>query len=246
MKSKKKHVFRNFFVHTFLILILCLISIYFVIQVKGVTFLRRYLETGIGTCAEIPILCKNPTERIINPELNSSFKKELIPHEFNRMRVSIPKGFGLIQETIKKAYYKRRQSEGANQVIYVLYQEKDFFIKLYPQIAQRGIKNDYQFMKRVVFGRIDTVSNLVDAFFVIMKSIFTPNIGDQKTVRMAQFSMKGFQGFISYNIGQNGNYYDCNIFNNLGGYFKVYIRDKKQLLGLPEVFTIISTLKEVD
>jgi len=59
-----------------------------------------------------------------------------------------------------------------------------------------------------------------------MKGIFTPDLGRQENVKMAQFKVASKRGFINYNLGQPDNYFDCNVFNEKGVFFKIYIKDK--------------------
>ncbi|HTZ11758.1 MAG TPA: hypothetical protein VMD04_05250, partial [Candidatus Margulisiibacteriota bacterium] len=68
----------------------------------------------------------------------------------------------------------------------------------------------------------------------------------QATVKMYRFAGPGMRGFINYNLTPKGNYFDCNTFNQRGGYFKVYIRDMGGKLGLKDVFAIISSVRETD
>jgi len=78
-----------------------------------------------------------------------------------------------------------------------------------------------------------------------MKSLFTPDLGDEKNVKMVKFAIGNKKGFISYNLAPAGNYFDCNIINNRGDFFKVYIKDRAAVLDLKNVLAIISTLEKV-
>jgi hypothetical protein len=79
-------------------------------------------------------------------------------------------------------------------------------------------------------------------FFVIMKSIFIPDLGDQTKVVMSEFTLNGLKGFLSYSLSEKNNYFDFNIIDRAGGFYKVYIRDKGMGITLSEAFTIISTV----
>lgn len=94
----------------------------------------------------------------------------------------------------------------------------------------------------MMFSRVSQINNLNDAFFVIMKSIFTPDLGNQNLVKMIQFEMEDKAGFINYTISPKFNYFDCSVVNKEGDFFKVYIRDARCTLDLNKVITIISTL----
>jgi hypothetical protein len=75
-----------------------------------------------------------------------------------------------------------------------------------------------------------------------MKGIFTPDLGNQKDVKMAQFTVLDKRGFINYNLTGPDHYFDCNIFNTNQDFFKIYIKDKGASLDLDKVLTIISTV----
>ena len=77
-----------------------------------------------------------------------------------------------------------------------------------------------------------------------MKSIFTPDVGNQRDAKMIEFRVADKHGFMTYNLSGEKNYFDCDAFNRTGGYFKVYIKDKGANLDLRKVMTIISTIKE--
>ncbi len=76
-----------------------------------------------------------------------------------------------------------------------------------------------------------------------MKSIFTPDIGNQHIAKMIKFKIGDKKGFINYNMAKPINYFDCNVLDEKGNFFKVYIKDKGARLDLNNVFAIISTLK---
>jgi len=95
-----------------------------------------------------------------------------------------------------------------------------------------------------MFAKFNDIKTLTDAFFVIMKGIFIPNLGNQNNVKMIQLSIGDKRGFINYNLAKPENYFDCDIFNKNGDFFKVYIKDKGARLDLETVFAIISTLKK--
>jgi hypothetical protein len=94
-------------------------------------------------------------------------------------------------------------------------------------------------------ARTRDIHNLTDTFFVIMKSIFTPNLGDENNLRIIPFVLGDKKGFITYNLAQTENYFDCDMIDSRGEYFKVYIKDKAAELDLEKVMTIISTVKKL-
>jgi hypothetical protein len=230
----------------FLILIFLFLSLVLIIKIKGSSLLRLYIESGIGACSKIPVLCMTPQGPSLDFGVDREFRQTLIPQRFTRLQVSIPKGFDIVQETVKRAYYKRRRFQGNEPIIYILHQEKDFFVNLFPDLKRSGITNDYEFMRRLKSANIENMNGISDAFFVIMKSIFTPDVGNQRDAKMIEFRVADKHGFMIYNLSGEVNYFDCDIFNRTGGYFKLYIKDKGAKLDLGKVMTIISTIEEPD
>lgn len=227
------------------IAIVFLFALAFVVKFAGQSILRLYIETGIGSCHKIPILCMTPQEEIINPTINKEYSAELLPYKFPKMEICLPKGFAVVQEGIKKIYYKKRKEQHSGAVIYLLREEPNFFVNLFPRLNRQGIIDDYEFIKRTMYAKLRDVKNLTDAFFVIMKGIFTPDLGDQKNVKMAQFRIADKKGFINYTLSHSENYFDCNIIDNDNNFFKIYIKDSGATLDLNKVLTIISTVKGV-
>jgi hypothetical protein len=232
----KKYVFIALFL---------LLSILFVAKSAGPSILRLYVETGIGTCKKIPILCREPEKETVSLDINKDFV-ELHPYKFPKVEIAVPRGFEVVWETIKKVYYKKKKSPQAGAVVYLLYEPPDFFIGLFPQLRKEGKMDNYEFIRRVMFANIKNIGNLTDAFFVIMKSIFIPDLGNLQDVRMVQFKLSGKRGFINYNLEGKDNYFDCNIIDDAGDYFKVYIKDKGARLDLNKTLTIISTVRKKD
>ncbi|MCX5701556.1 MAG: hypothetical protein NTW64_01040 [Candidatus Omnitrophica bacterium] len=222
------------------------LAVLFVAKFGGPSLLRFYVETGIGTCEKIPILCMAPKEEVIAPEINKEYVSELLPQDFTGMHLHVPRGFSLIKEAVKKIYYKKNKRLDKGAVMYLLFEEPNFFTTLFPQANKQGINDDYEFMRRTMYAKLKDIKNLADVFFVVMKCIFTPDLGDQKNVRMLHLQMPDRKGFINYNLAKTGNYFDCNIVNSNGNFFKVYIKDKGATLDLNKVFAIISTVDSID
>lgn len=235
---KKRHLFSKLI----LITIFLLLGILFVAKSGGPSLLRMYIENGVGSCEKIPILCMQPEKEVINPQINKEYIGGLLTYEFPNMSIGISRGFTVIQEKIKKVYYKKAKHKHPGGVIYLLYTEPKFFINLYPQLTKQGITDNYEFIKRTMFARLTDIKNLTDTFFVIMKSIFIPDLGELKNVKMAQFVMSDKRGFINYNLAYPDNYFDCNIIDKDGNFFKVYIKDKGARLNLDKALAIISTV----
>jgi len=225
--------------------ILCIIALAFIIKFGGPNLLRQYISYGVGNCKTTPILCMQPDEKIFTPRIDNEYLGTLVPQNFPKMSFSAPKGFTLIQELIKKPYYKKRHANN-RAVINLLIQEPGALIKLYPDVQKQGVNDNYEFMRRLNYASLSKVENITDAFFLIMKSVFTPDIGNQSTAKMIQFQFLDFKGFINYSMAKPNNYFDCNVSDSAGNFFKVYIKDIGARLDLNNVFAIISTLKPVN
>ena len=240
MKTKLKDAILHYFLVTvFLALVLLFIS-----RFAAGPLLKMYVESGIGDCRKIPILCMAPTQKIDHPEVSKEDVAEFVPYRFPAMAFFAPKGFTVVQELIKKVYYKKNRRLDNGAVIYVLTQAPGYFITLFPQVAKEGITDNYLFMKRMLHTKESDIKDIYDAFFTIMKGVFIPDLGDQNGVVMLELSMPGMRGFVNYSIGGKGNYFDCNMINDKGVFFKLYIKDMGAKLDLAKVFAIISTLAE--
>jgi len=223
------------------------LSIFFAIKIAGPNLLTQYISYGIGDCKKIPILCMEPADKITQPEAPAEiYLQELVSYKFPRLSILCPKGFTIIQELIKKPYYKKNKWLDNGRIIYLLYQEPGEFIRLYPDVKKQGVKNNYDFMQRLTSANLKKVKNITDAFFVIMKSVFTPNLGNQEIVKMIRFKTGQFRGFINYNLSCPDSYYDCNIMDAQDNFYKLYIKDIGNRLDLNKVFAIISTIKPTE
>lgn len=218
---------------------------YVLIKFGSPAFLKAYIETGIGNCETIPILCMTPGENVVKPATKLRCIVRLMPSSKDIPKISlcVPKGFDVVEEKIRKVYYKRVKRGNRGAVIYLLYEKPNFFVDLFPQFKKQGVNNDHEFIKRIMFAKLKEVKTITDAFFVIMKGVFIPDLGNQKEAKMIQFSLGDKYGFLNYNLGKPDNYFDCDVFNKEGDFFKVYIKDKGASLDLDSVFAIISTLK---
>ena len=223
-----------------------LFGLLFVIKFSGPTLLRLYIEAGIGDCKKIPVLCITPQEEIINPIVNSEYLIGLLPYKLAEIQISIPREFKAIKQRIVRAYYKKKRHDHNPATIYLLYKKPNFFINLFPQAQRQGVYNDYEFLSRVMYASPADIHSFLDAFFVVMKSIFIPDLGDQNNVKMAKFTGERQKGFINYNAGVSGNYFDFNIIQDGRYFFKVYIKDELKALDLEKAFSIISTIEKID
>ena len=226
------------------IAVVLLLSLLFVAKFSGPAILKFYIESGIGTCSKIPILCMKPQEQINQPQLNKEYIRELLLYRFPKMTVFLPKGFATVHEKIKKVYYKRRRKD-TGAIIYLLYEEPGFFVNLYPDVKKQGVLDNYEFIRRTMYASINEIKGLTDAFFVIMKGIFIPDLSEQTDVKMAQVTIGEKRGFINYNLGKKDSYFDCNVLTKEGDFFKIYIKDRGATLDLNKVLTIISTIERV-
>jgi len=222
------------------IAVVLLVAILFVVKFAGTSILRLYIEAGIGNCQKIPILCMTPQDGVVELDINKEYFAELHPYKFPTMTIAVPRGFNVFQETIKKVYYKKNRGRHRGAAVYLLHEPPDFFIGLFPRLKKQGIDDNYKFIRHVMYAKAKEIENLTGAFFVIMKSIFTPDLGQQGQVKMVQFELADKKGFINYNLGKPDNYFDCNVISNAGDFFKIYIRDKGATLDLDQVLAIIS------
>lgn len=223
----------------------------FVLKFGGQAILKAYVRIGIGDCRAIPILCMAPEKELNNPEIDKAYISELLPYSFPGqelpysfpgLEVSIPKGFTVIRGSTTKVYYKRRKYDAKTPTVFLLYQKPNFFINLFPQLRKEGIENNYGFVTRTLYAQLENINNITDAFFVIMKSVFTPNIGRQENAGIVKFKMLDKRGFITYNMAPLESYFDCDIINSDDAFFKIYIKDKGKRLDLDKVLAIISTM----
>jgi len=238
MKSKK-------FTKYLTLAIIFILSVGFVARFAGPVILKQYISYGIGDCKAIPILCMQPEDKIFTPEIDKDYLATLVVQKFPKMSVSVPKGFALVQELIKKTYYKKRHPNN-KAVIYLLPQKPNDFIKLYPDVQKQGVKDNQEFIRRLEYANLNNINNITDAFFIIMKSVFTPDIGNQKIAKMIRFKIEDKSGFINYTMARPDNYFDCNIGDTKGNFFKIYIKDIGGRLDLNNVFAIISTLEAIN
>lgn len=229
-----------------LIVVVLFMGILFVAKFSGPRLLKLYVVSGMGSCEKIPILCMSPDKEIVYPEIDKDYIAELLPQDFPRMHLHVPRGFTLIKERVTKVYYKKNRRLNKGAVIYLLYQAPNFFTNLFPQANKQGIVDDYEFIKRTMYAKTEQIKNLTDVFFVVMKGTFIPDLGNQKNVKMLEFKMLDRKGFINYNLTKTENYFDCNIISSNGSFFKIYIKDKGATLDLNKVFAIISTVNYLD
>ena len=214
----------------------------FVAKFGGPAILKAYVEIGIGNCRTLPLLCFVPEKELVNPEIDKTYLQELLPYTFPEIEISIPKGFTVIKGKVTKIYYKKRKYNEKSPVIYLVEQKPKFFINLFPQVKKQGVENNYDFLTRTMNAKVKDIDNVTDAFFVIMKTIFTPNLGDQKNIKMVKFKSADKKGFITYNLNPAENYFDCDVISSDDSFFKIYIKDKGARLDLEKVLAIISTL----
>ncbi len=226
--------------------VVLIFALFFLIKFGGPSLLRAYVQTGVGSCQKIPVLCLSPETKIVNPLIDQDYKSGLLLYKFPKMQIYLPKGFNVTQEEMKKFYYTKGARKLSGSAIYLLYEKPGFFPELFPQLIKRGVSDNYIFISRTLAAETARIQNLTDAFFAIMKTIFTPNLGDQKNIKMIKFVMPDYRGYITYNLGEKQNYFNCDIIDNEGGFFKVYIKDKQGILDLTKVFTIISTAEELN
>lgn len=223
------------------LLFILILAIGFVAKFGLPGILKAYIQAGVGSCSNIPVLCMAPEPEEINFTVDKSYIQEFIPYHFPKLEIYLPRGFKVVQELIKKPYYKKRIPR-AEPVIYLLHQGPDYFVTLFPQVKKINIDSNYLFLREIMSARESQLANLNAAFFLIMKGIFIPDLGDQRQAKMIRFRQEDKTGFINYNLSPSTNYFDCNVIDKEGDFFKIYIRDTRRELDLDKVIAIISTL----
>ncbi len=235
-KTPKKYIY---------ISIALFFGLIFVIKFAGSAILRVYLEYGIGGCKEIPVFCIIPEPEIINQVINEEYNLGLIEYQLPQVQINAPMEFKVIKQSVTKRYYKKKNSKTKDSVMYLVYEPPGFFVDLFPRVKKQGIDNDYKFISRLMSAKMSDVNSLTDAFFMVMKGIFIPDIGDQHNAQIVKFAGKKQKGFVTYNTNEEEGYFNCDIISEQG-YFKVYIKDSTKKLDLEKVLSIISTIKKVD
>ena len=247
MKKKK-----NRLIKVIAALVFILLGGFFVVRFGWPLLLRGYIQVGIGDCQKIPILCAVPVEQIKDPAVKNEYLGDMVcfrimlPKGEPGLEINMPKDFTVVKQMVSKGYFKKFKFRGKGSVAYMLYRAPGYFVNLYPQLKTQGIMDDHTFLRRTMYAREGDVQDIVDAFFVIMKTVFTPGLGDWKALKMAQFTSRDKEGFISYNFTPQAHYFDCNMFDSKGDFLKLYIKDKQAKMGLDELFAILSTFKVVE
>ncbi len=235
---------KNNFTHYFILALVLGACLGFIIYQAGPNLLRLYVRLGVGISEHQPLFCRDPGQEVTRGEIDQAYKSELKPYDYADMQFLAPKEFTIVKETIKRYYYKKHRRKEHGGTIYILHEPPRYFVTLFPDIAKKGVNDDYEFFTRTMKAKTVEIHNFTDAFFTVIKSLFTPYLGDQKNLKMIRFVVSDKRGFITYNLCEEGNFYDCNVFiNGRGDYFKVYIKDTSKLLDIEKVYTIISTVR---
>ncbi len=237
---------KNRFIRYTLTAFFLLAGIAFLVKFASPALLKLYLETGLGNCRKIPIFCVKPDSEIINPPLNEEYLYGLPYCELYEIQICVPENFKVIKQKVTLRNYKNKAYKREKSTIYLLFEKPKFFVNLFPEARKVNIQDDYEFLARIMNAHIDAVRNLTDVFFVIMKGVFTPDLGDQKNVKIVKLKTENLRGFVSFNLSESGNYFDCNLIDNENNFFKVYIKDKEKQLDMDKVITLISTMKKVE
>lgn len=227
----------------FLSVLVLIPALAFVVKFGGVALLKAYIETGIGNCQKNPVLCLSAEAQDTRQDEDiEDYHADFLPYQFPDFEISIPRGFSVVNEQISKIYYKKHKHRDKGNIIYILYKEPDFFVRLFPQL-RKYVKDDYEFLSRMMSAKLDNIGNLSDALFVIVKGVFIPDLGSQE-IKMLKFSLGDYRGFINYSLSDKAHYFDCNVFDKGNNFFKIYIKDKNASVDLDVVYAIISTLKK--
>jgi hypothetical protein len=175
--------------------------------------------------------------------VDKEYLEELATFRFKNLEIRMPKDFVVVHEREQKVFYKKWKKRTKDSTAFILNQPPNYFIQLFPQVTARGVKNDYEFLDKTMSANLNSIKNTTDAFFVIVKGIFIPDIGDQRTAVMARFTLGKWKGFINYNLTSKLNYFDVSVIAENGRFYKVYIKDTRNKLNTDKVFAIISTIK---
>jgi len=239
-KNAHKQKKLNKYVSVTIVLALC---IAFIAKFAGQSFLKLYVAYGVGDCRKVPALCLKPSAKMEDVPVDMMYVGNLMPQRFEKMQIALPLGFTALEEKITtKVNFKRGRLKITGPTVFIFHRGPNFFIDLFPRLKSRGIKNDGEFIKRVMTADFNKIKNFEDAFFVIMKGIFIPDLGKQDNVKMMEFSVGDKTGFLNYNYTRSGNFFDCNIISPGGVFSKIYIKDISKSLDIFKVLAIISTL----
>jgi hypothetical protein len=229
-----KKTLRSIYIYSALVL-----GIVFVVKFGAPSLLKFYVQSGIGDCRNIPILCMNPVTCSADLQTGDNLP-DSIPYISDSLTASVPKGFAVVEEILSKPFYKKHKRMDKGNIVYLLRKDKGFFVALFPQVKAG---NDYEFIKSVMYAKITDIKNITDTFFVIMKGVFIPDLGDQNNVKMCSLELEGMKGFINYNLGKRENLFDCNFIGRDGSFYKVYIKDRERKLDLAKVSELIVSLR---
>jgi len=227
----------------FLAAIFLVLAVVYIIKNASSPFLKLYVRQGMGDCRTNPILCAVPQVGQIAHQPDKAYLEELKLFRFDKLQILLPKDFKVVLEQSEKFYYKKRPWRARGGTVFLLLEPAGYFISMLPELKKKGITNDYEFIERLLSANLEGIATLGDVFFVVLKGLFTPNLGPGKEIKIVRFSTADKKGFISYNLGPSANYFDCNVFDSDGNYFAVYIQDALGKLKLENVLTIISTVK---
>ena len=65
----------------------------FLIKFGGPRILTAYIETGLGNCSSIPILCRVPEEDALTFEIDKNYLQLCFPYKFPKAEICAPKEF---------------------------------------------------------------------------------------------------------------------------------------------------------
>lgn len=224
--------------------IMLVLGILFVVKFSGPKLLQLYIRSGMGDCKALPITCMEPLAELDNPYFPKERVEDFTRFKFKNIEISLPKGFSVVRGQIKKHFYKKKIVPEGRQTIYLLYQKPDFFVELFPFVRKQGVTDDYEFVRRTMAARTPDINNLTDTFFVVMKGVFTPFLGEQQNLVMLKLKFKNKRAFLNYDLSRQANYYDCTVIDDNRDFFKIYIKDTDKTLSLEDVLAVISTVKK--
>lgn len=233
----------NRFFKPFALLLILGAAVLFIIRFGGPQLLSFYVRSGLGKEVHLPIFYSARKEERAVTAVSEQVLAQLRPTRMENVELGVPKEFVIFKGALKRSYYKKWPPKSAGSQIHLLTQPKNYFVRLNPQVMAQGVSDDYEFLRRVQDARLDRIRSISDAFFVIMKGIFTPDLGDQKDLRTVTFTLPGKRGFLTESHASEGDFYDCNFFDDRDRYFKLYIKDLNRSLSRSGVLAIVSTVR---
>ncbi|MDD5669777.1 MAG: hypothetical protein PHE58_07115, partial [Candidatus Omnitrophica bacterium] len=125
----------------FAVVIFLALAVLFAIKFGGPVFLQLYVKSGVGDCKKIPILCYVPdVKEIVNPPVDKEYLSKSVVFKLPGVEITLPKEFMVVKEKVNKVYYKKMKHKCSGAIAYILYERPGFFVNLFPQARDQGVK----------------------------------------------------------------------------------------------------------